>query len=222
MLSYIFPNKCASCGAIISEGLRVCDECSKGLCRINSVVCKYCGRDILHCTCCRRKNSFSRNVSVFRYDESASNIVKRFKMGKITQLSVYISEEMSMLIDKEYRDIDFDCMTFVPSTRISVIRRGFDHTRMLADEISKRVGIPVQKLLKRRFSLKEQKSLSALQREQNVRNKYTALRDITYKRVLLIDDIITTGSTLNECARALKQAGVKEVFCATFAATYKK
>ena len=222
MLSYVFLNKCVACGCIQTDGKPVCDSCKKTLYRITGIRCEYCGREILHCSCLRRRNIFSRNISVYRYDGSASNIVKRFKIGKLTQLAVYISSEMSILIKEEYGDIKFDCMTFVPSSRFKDMRRGFSHTKLIADRISNDLKIPNLSLLKRKFGTKEQKGQSARNRVINVRDKYRAVRDVSGMKILLIDDVITTGSSLNECARMLKKAGASEVFCATFASTYKK
>ena len=112
MISYLFPNKCVCCGNIIPEKISICDECRKNLHRIEGKLCEFCGREIPHCNCRRSENGFRRNVSVFRYDGSAAQIVKRFKMGKIPQISVYISNEMSMLIEREYGAVEFDCVTF--------------------------------------------------------------------------------------------------------------
>lgn len=222
MMSLLFPNKCVSCGCILDDGLSLCGDCLKDLHRIDGIRCKYCGREIGSCSCLQKKNCFSRNISVFRYDGSAGNIVKRYKDGKIPQIAVYISDEMSMLIKEEYKDVEFDCITFVPALGLRRMRRGFDHAKLIAGGISDRIGIKSIPLLKRRFSLRPQKSLGSKDRIKNIRGKFYAVRDAAGKKILLIDDVMTTGATLNECARVLKGAGADEVFCATFASTYKK
>ncbi len=223
MLSMLFPNKCVACGKIIDEGISVCEDCGKSLYRIDRQCCKYCGRDILPCGCMGEKNKFRRNISVFRYDGSAGKIVKRYKMGKITQISVYICQELSMLINEEYSDIDFDCMTYVPMSRIKKLFCGFDHAEMIAKGISQKLGLKNTALLKRKFSFKSQKSSKTkYNREKNIRGKFMVVKEVKDKTILIIDDVMTTGSTLNECAKVLKAAGAADVFCATFALTYKK
>ncbi len=222
-MSFLFPNKCVACGEIIEDGVSVCENCRKTLYRIDRQCCKYCGRDIPLCGCLGKNNYFFRNVSVFRYDGSAGKIVKRYKMGKITQISVYICKELSMLISEAYRDVYFDCMTFVPVSRVKKLFRGFDHAELIAKGVSEILGLENTALLKRRFSFKPQKSLHTKEkRQKNIYGKFRAMKNVKGKTILLIDDVMTTGSTLNECARVLKAAGAADIFCATFAATYKK
>lgn len=222
MISYIFPNKCVCCGKIIVEKISLCDECRKRLCRIEGNICRYCGREQAYCTCKRAGNAYERNVSVFRYDGAAADAVKRFKMGKIPQISVYISNEMSMLIEREYDGISFDCVTFVPMARIKETRRGFNHAELIAKRIADNLGLPMRPLLKRRFGFYSQKSLNSADRFKNVRGKFRVVKNVRGMTVLLIDDVITTGATLGECAGQLKNAGAAAVFGATFASTYKK
>lgn len=190
--------------------------------RIEGELCQYCGREILHCNCRRSENGFCRNVSAFRYDGSAAQIVKRFKMGKIPQISVYISNEMSMLIEREYGTVEFDCVTFVPMTRIKEMRLGFNHAKLIAKRVSDNLHLPMSSLLKRSFGIHSQKSLNSVNRYKNVRGKFHVVKNVQGMTVLLIDDVITTGATLSECAFQLKSAGAAAVFSATFASTYKK
>ncbi len=222
MISYLFPNKCVCCGNIIPEKISICDECRKNLHRIEGKLCEFCGREIPHCNCRRSENGFRRNVSVFRYDGSAAQIVKRFKMGKIPQISVYISNEMSMLIEREYGAVEFDCVTFVPMTRIKEMRRGFNHAELIAKRVSDNLHLPMRSLLKRSLGIHSQKSLNSVNRYKNVRGKFHTVKSVQGMTVLLVDDVITTGATLSECALQLKSAGAAAVFSATFASTYKK
>ena len=222
MISYLFPNKCVCCGNIIPEKISICDECRKNLHRIEGKLCEFCGREIPHCNCRRSENGFRRNVSVFRYDGSAAQIVKRFKMGKIPQISVYISNEMSMLIEREYGAVEFDCVTFVPMTRIKEMRRGFNHAELIAKRVSDNLHLPMRSLLKRSLGIHSQKSLNSVNRYKNVRGKLHTVKSVQGMTVLLVDDVITTGATLSECALQLKSAGAAAVFSATFASTYKK
>lgn len=200
MISYLFPNKCVCCGNIIPEKISICDECRKNLHRIEGKLCEFCGREIPHCNCRRSENGFRRNVSVFRYDGSAAQIVKRFKMGKIPQISVYISNEMSMLIEREYGAVEFDCVTFVPMTRIKEMRRGFNHAELIAKRVSDNLHLPMRSLLKRSLGIHSQKSLNSVNRYKNVRGKFHTVKSVQGMTVLLVDDVITTGATLSECA----------------------
>lgn len=222
MLSYLYPNKCVACGSIITDSGFLCTDCLPAMHAVGNDRCKYCGRERMFCLCNGKDFFFKRNVAVFRYEEGAQKIVKRYKFGKVTQLAVYISRRMSMMIYDEYKDIKFDVICFVPSSVIRKIKRGFNPAGLIAQKISKELNVPLKPYVKRKIGLGQQKSRSYTQRIENVKNKFYVKEDLTGKTVLLIDDVITTGATLNECSRALNNAGSKNVYCATFAATYKK
>ena len=116
---------------------------------------------------------------------------------------------------------DIDVLTWVPVSRARRRERGYDQAETLCRSLSKCMGVPAKGLLTKTVDNKAQATLDALQRKANVLGVYGALNtdEIAGKRVLLVDDVITTGATLSECSRVLLTAGADEVICAAIACT---
>lgn len=120
---------------------------------------------------------------------------------------------------------DYDILTWVPISRLRKWRRGYDQVELIADAAGQELGSPAVPVLKKIRHTQPQSSLiGAARRRANVLGAYTVTDPaaITGKRILLLDDIITTGATASECARVLLTAGAKEVHCAAIAAPYDK
>lgn len=219
---FFFVNRCASCGKVIAFHQPLCEKCRTTLHCVKGDLCRFCGREIYACDCRRERNHFCRCVSPYRYDGAAAGIVKRLKFYRVSQVAPWMAKTMQECIEREYRDLAFDVLTFVPSDRIREILRGYDHCRLIADALSNLLDLPCKSMLLHRFSLHQQKKLTEAARRKNVRGKFKPKVLCRSQTVLLIDDVTTTGATLDECARVLRLAGAKEVYCATFAITYKK
>ena len=117
---------------------------------------------------------------------------------------------------------DFSCVTYVPQTRKSSIKRGYYPSKVLAEYLALQFNLPCCSVL-RRVGGKQQKYLSSAERWANAKENYALLPKASVSgRVLLIDDLFTTGATLNACAELLRSAGAEEVVCATFANAVKK
>ena len=113
-----------------------------------------------------------------------------------------------------------DCLTWVPLSRQRLRKRGYDQARLLAEEVASRSGIPCLRLVRKiRNNPAQSGTASAEARKKNVEGVYEASVEAAGRRVLLIDDIVTTGATLNEAARALTAAGAAEVSALTLART---
>lgn len=123
---------------------------------------------------------------------------------------------MARLIKKAFLNTDFDLITFIPSPFLRRISRGFCPAELIALEIGKRLRIPVKELLKINKNLKEQKRLSYRERVENVKGAFISKYDLKDKKVILIDDLYTTGSTIKEASRELKKSGAL-VYAFTFA-----
>ena len=124
-------------------------------------------------------------------------------------------------IKDEYSDLKFDVITYVPMSPLREFSRGFNRSQEFADIISKETKVPVKKILHKKPGVKTQSGLNRKERIENVRNAFFVRHSelLTDKVVLLIDDVFTTGSTVNECARILKRNGALAVYVATLATT---
>ena len=113
--------------------------------------------------------------------------------------------------------LNIDIITFSPRRASQIRYYGFDQSEELGKALSSKTGIPCKALLKRVGSSKAQKKLKYFQRLKNVKGKFVCTEDVTGKKILLIDDVTTSGSTLNECAKMLKHNGATKVYVWTLA-----
>ena len=142
------------------------------------------------------------------------------------QLADNMAREMYSVIQKEYSDIEFDCITFVPLRKLRQTKRGFNQSRLIAQSLAKLMNVDVIELLSKVRYTGVQHHKSAQERRADVFGSYDVVDEYKYKldgkTILLIDDVKTTGSTLGECAKMLKIYGAKAVYASTFAVTKKR
>lgn len=222
MIDLIYPCKCIFCGRS-TEKETVCSECSKELKFVSDEACRNCGHDKESCNCKAGDYAFSELISVFYYTGAAKHMLIRYKFHKKPFLAVYISRYLSELISVKYKGLTFDCVAFVPSSKLKMLLRGYNTAQLIAKDISKKLDIPLVDALGCKFRLISQKRLKKRDRRVKSRGKfYVKNGSLSGKSVLLIDDIKTSGATLSECSYVLKKAGARDVKCATFAITLKK
>lgn len=221
-LDLLFPPKtnCLLCGKAIKEG-KICFECENKLPFIIGNRCSVCGKPIRdgdRCPDCMEINHvFNRSVSPFEYDETIKSLIARFKYYKERNLAEFFAEYMYRCIQEA--GIEFDVIVPVPLHRTKLDQRGYNQSELLARELSYRFDIMMSKPLRR---IRNTKSQTELNREERMKNLNGAFK-VVYgdvvkdKVVLLVDDVLTTGSTLDECAKVLKESGAKDVFAATIA-----
>ena len=220
-----FPNRCDFCGTVINYDVDVCMSCLQNLPVINlSQRCKLCTIERTFCTCKKRRHSFEEAAAPFYYDEVIKDGIIRFKSNQIPDAAKSFAKYMRMAVNICYNDIRFDIITSVPIGARSLKTRGFNQSELLARELSLNLNIRYEELLKKEVIIKEQKYNSARQRKANVFGVFEIIDDalLKDKTILLCDDVITTGSTLDECAFMLRAYGAKAVYCICAAATPKK
>ena len=206
LLRLIYPPKCVLCGKLLEK--EETDLCRS--CRLDSPV--YEGSRI--------KLPFVENwTAVWRYESHVRGSILRYKFyGKGFYAESY-GRLLAMKIQQEFSE-ELDCLTWVPVSPWRRFKRGYDQVELLAAAVGAELGIKPVRLLKKIRNNRVQSSIVGdAQRRANVLGAYRAentqlLKD---KRVLLLDDVITTGATLGECARVLLTAGAKEIYCAAVA-----
>lgn len=206
VLDLLFPPKCVFCTKLLERG-RVCPACEK---KLNAME--------------RPKNRTLPGkvfcVAALPYEDVVRESILRFKFeGKVCYAPTY-GEIMAGTAALELAD-RFDAVTWVPVSRKRKRERGYDQAELLAKEMCRLWGIcPVQMLAKTRNNPAQSGLSSAEQRRANVLGVYEAINREHFagKRVLLTDDILTTGSTVQEAARVLRLAGAEEVVVLTLAA----
>lgn len=223
MISLVYPDRCYYCGEYMyGNKILICKNCLRTLPLIKGNKCNVCGREEFCCYCKAGDFAFERNISFMRYDGPCKDIISRYKFGKIPQLSEFMGDELSKLIKTEYDGIHFDYVTYVPMHPINKLRRQFNQSELLAGVVAKYLGVPLVNSLKKRFSFKQQKQLGKDERIKQIRDKFKSRLKFNNSTILLIDDVFTTGATLNECSRVLINSGVDKVYTASFAISYKK
>lgn len=221
ILNELFPKDytCDICGTE-TFGSNFCDDCYKKVKFNDGKVCPICGRKTYRpeiCMECKNKPPlFKKAVSAFLYEDGVTVLISKFKNGK-KNLKEYFADNIAK------RMTDFpkaDRIVYVPLSKKSIYRRGYNQGRMLAMALAKRIRTPVVLgAIKRVKGGRVQKGLSRPERVENVKGAFKVRRraEIKGRNVLLVDDVMTTGSTANEITRILLKAGATAVFVATAA-----
>ena len=204
---------------------RLCSDCSGLLKRNTGHVCEKCGRHtnaLGACLSCKRTlPQFSKGGSPLLYEGESAELINRLKNGS-RHLACLFAEEMLPTLYKRFSNPQEFIIAYVPMTEEKKAKRGFNQARELAFFLSEKTGIEMSEdvLVKTRDEA-QQKHLNREERKLNVEGAFRVHKRklIKDRRVLLIDDIMTTGATASECARVLKNAGAKEVCLLTATAT---
>lgn len=203
----------------------LCDKCRRSLdaLRVPPSACNRCLSPVKQgegCAFC--KSSMMRDINAvyapYRYRAEARQLVHACKFLSCDEAAVLLGRETAEAL----RDTDFDFMTPVPLHPRRLRQRGFNQALSLCREISKMTGIPVREALRRDRYVKPQSRTPLEKRKKNVAGAFSSGEDLQGKKILLVDDVRTGGSTAAECARALKQAGAEKISLAVSAVVYRK
>lgn len=210
LMELLFPPKCVLCRKLLKSGeIDLCREC-------RADAPEYAGKKIN----IRFLDSFA---AVWYYEGNVRRSLLRFKFYNARSYGVSYGRILAMRLQREYPD-GFDMLTWVPVSRLRKLRRGYDQVELLAKAVGRELGLsPVPTLKKIRNNRPQSRLKDPAARRANVLGAYRMLdgADVKGKRVVLLDDILTTGATAGECARVLLSAGAKEVHCAAVAAARK-
>lgn len=210
LMELLFPSKCVLCRQILKNG--------------EIDLCKSCRTDAPEYPNRKNKLQFLDSfAAVWYYEGNVRGSLLRYKFHNARSYSVSYGRILAMKLLREYPE-GFDVLTWVPVSRLRKLRRGYDQVELLAAAVGKELGMPpVPTLKKIRNNRPQSRMKGAEARRANVLGVYRIFDgvDVKGKRVLLLDDILTTGATAGECARVLLSAGAKEVHCAVVAAARK-
>lgn len=218
----IFPNQCISCNVLIGQEGIFCISCWQKLQFITEPKCKICSQpfefkidDNLTCPrCLSTKPSFDKTIVALRYNSIIKKIIKNFKYYD----NIFLAKKLiGFLLNKITLEINnFDIICAVPLHKSRLKSRKFNQSILLAKEIEKKFNKKLYyDLIFRTKNTATQASLKSKERTKNLKNafafneKYSSL--IKNKKILLIDDVMTTGVTVENCAKILKKAGAQKV-----------
>ena len=205
-LNLLFPPKCVLCKKILETNET--DFCHQ--CRANAPLCE--------------KSTFKLSflagwTSVWYYKDAPRKSVLRYKFSGRRNYAAAYGRALAMKLQKEGKD-DFEILTYIPIAFLRRMKRGYDQVALLAEALGNELNVsPMQTLRKIRNTPPQSGIKDVARRRANVLGAYRCIDPemVRGKRVLLLDDVLTTGATASECARVLLTAGAKEVFCATLA-----
>lgn len=218
---------CSVCGAEIFGEDYFCPDCLEKLPFITGERCAHCGRKTeqaeTYCDTC--KNFFvSVDVarSVFDFSGDVPMLIKRFKYKNGRYLAGVFAKDLAPMILKNFPKADV--AVYIPMTDKAKRKRGFNQTELLAREVSALTGLPVSDALVKISETPRQALLGRNERLKNLEKtfKITEKGAFEGKRVLIIDDVTTTGATAETVAKLLKKKGAAEVYLATIASVSKK
>ncbi len=218
VLDLLFPLHCIGCG---SEGNLLCATCSQTLPRIKQPFCQGCGTPLkqgnLCPSCMGHPLSIDGIRSLFLFTGLVRQAVHEFKYRHIKAMSAPLG---SLLADflRTY-PLPCDILVPVPLHPKRLRERGYNQAAMLAVELGRLSGKPLveDRLVRQRDTITQARAASAMERRSNVYDAFTCQHELNGERVLLIDDVCTTGATLEACATALKAAGAASVWGLTVA-----
>jgi ComF family protein len=235
LINFFYPPRCAACGArfALDEGQRVCAACLANVERLPDSLCVICGGPLESvmsgeetcARCLQMRPAYGKARAVARYRPAAEDLpgtlpalIRRHKYGLDQSVGRAIAEYLGPSLPLERGD--YDLVVPVPLHRSRLWWRGFNQAALLADEAARRLGLPIDAAsVVRTRRTPPQTARDHDERRRNVRRAFAVKRPerMVGKRVLLVDDVMTTGATADECARAILSAGARSVDVFTLA-----
>jgi competence protein ComFC len=220
ILDIVSPSRCVACGRPVgSMQYDICRSCFGKIAKIQNgcPVCSgsfedgYCG------ICSERAFYPKKNIAIAEYSGIMRILLQKLKFNGMKRLHVPIA--LLVLDELSRHDVTADIITCVPMNGHKKWKRGFNQSELIAKLISKRSNIPFCRLLKEKPRAATQRELGQRHRFINVINRYDVIggKDIKGSAILIIDDVFTTGATINECSRVLLKAGASDVYAITVA-----
>jgi len=231
-LEIIYPPRCHLCGSFLTgkEGapLHFCDDCLKALVRITSPFCPVCGvpfisrveKDHLCGSCLKKRPYFDALAAPCLYDGGIMEAIYQVKYGGKTFLAKSLGRLLIPLARERFGDTSGLLIMPVPLHPKRLKERGFNQSLVLARSIAPSLGAILDfQSLKRIKYTQPQTGLKRDERRKNVKGAFalSGQKELKGRTVIIVDDVATTGNTLNECARVLKKAGCEKVLCLTLA-----
>lgn len=228
-LDLLYPRVCAGCGGPVgAEEHHVCWNCSADMPYVRSPFCARCGDPVdgrvdhsfVCYSCSDREPWFDLARSAVRFRELPQKLIRALKYDAALWYRMDLAHWLRSCWESQFREVEVDAVACVPLHATRVRERGYNQARVLGVLLARRLGKPfIPGCLQRIRMTPTQTHLTAPQRAANVRGAFKAKNPVWVSglRIVLVDDVMTTGATVNECARALKEAGAARVYVVTVA-----
>lgn len=224
VLQVLYPRRCPVCDDIVGQqGEKICLECMQKLKLLTPPWCMCCGKKVPegeeYCPECRGSSHFfERGRALYEYG-TAAEAIYRFKYAGRREYADFFGEQAAEYLGDFIRNVCPDGLVPIPLHKRRKAVRGYNQAELFARALGERVGIPVYpEMLVRVRNTVPQKKLNPEERQNNLKKAFNMGRnDVKLKSIIVIDDIYTTGATIDEAARALKEAGVQRIYFITLA-----
>jgi ComF family protein len=220
--AHLLPGSCLLCAADSAAGL-LCPACAADLPELPAALCPQCGDETTlgeRCgACLKDPPAFARTLALFRYEFPVDRLVQALKYGHQLPLATWFGARLGKMLVAA----DHDLVLPLPLHLTRLRTRGFNQSLEMARPIARALGVAIDPiLLSRTRATPPQADLPLKERARNVRGAFACAGDLTGKRVLLVDDVMTTGATLREAARILKIHGAGTITVAVAARALRR
>ena len=223
-LDMLYPRRCPVCHDIaVPGGSRICNVCREKLKPITGPRCFRCSKPLKreeqeYCKDCRKTRLFDQGIGIFPYGSVLQESLFKLKYGKRQEYGSFYGQIAAVYSREIIRNWGVEIIIPIPLHRKRMERRGYNQAELIAEALGKTLCIPVDsRLMKRKVNTRPQKELDYRERKQNMKNAFFLKGENRYRRILLVDDIYTTGSTIEAAAELLKRNGAENVFFLTIA-----
>lgn len=224
----LYPPRCVSCAEILPIGQEsgLCDACASVYALNKYDECGVCVHPMIECECPNRylkRNNIHRCGKLFKYtpadnDDVTNRIIFRLKKSNSRAVAAFLAKELAPVVLRlAGKDKEKYILVGPPRSKSSLRRYGYDHIELLCEELQKITGIPYVKALRRVGKQGQQKQKTKKERVASANMSYAPVPniDLRGKRVILVDDIVTSGATIVACAKVLRRIGAKTIHCAS-------
>lgn len=215
---WLLPHHCICCNCASHTSIDLCSICAKSLPYLHSD-CHLCATPLNETTgaicgkCLQYPPTYDRVIAIFAYDLPINKMISDIKFHQKLNIAHVLSQIMAKKILMQYENKPLpQCLIPIPLHNKRLAERGYNQSLEIARNISKSLRIPINKTACQRvLNTKPQMNLSHEDRKRNLRNAFAIRQKLPYQHIALIDDVFTTGSTVNELTKVIKQSGVEQV-----------
>ena len=223
ILDILYPRICPICNEIVSQkGADICRSCERKLTYVGDSYCMRCGKPVADeaefCSDCMRiGHEYDEGCAALVYDEYMSKSIYRFKYNGKKEFAEFYGRVMYERLHRMIDAWDVCAIIPVPMHKDKLRKRGYNQAALIAKELSARTKIPLyEDVVSRKHATAALKNMGAKERQNNLKKAFIVDRNVVkLDSVLIIDDIYTTGATVDAMARVLKDSGVSKVYFAT-------
>lgn len=219
-MDIFYPPRCPICDHVLEPGVLICKKCCEEVETVKEPVCKRCGKPLEnerreYCADCQRKShAYRQGKAIFIYKEGIRQSMYRFKYSNRREYAAFYAKEAAGLYGDWIKNNHIEVIVPIPMYQGKKRWRGYNQAEVFARALGAELKLPVNDRIVRRVrDTRPQKELNDRERRCNLKNAFQFTSDIVkYKKILLVDDIYTTGSTMDAVAERLLSGGVKTIY----------